>query len=149
MKKRWKHCKINKNRSWNPCLKGTSVSPHHHPRLLVTEDQQTQVRPFERRVSAESVVARRRFDFIFPFSFFRGREAYKFCREKIRRTVSKTFNCRNGRKQRRSAPPPAICTVVLARVADSPPPFRRPRLSSATGPVASWPSRSCAWYPCV
>lgn len=44
MKKRWKHCWINKNGSWNPCMRGTSVSsPQHHPRLLVTEDQQTQV----------------------------------------------------------------------------------------------------------
>jgi len=40
MKKRWKHCKINKDGSWRSCLK---VSPHHNPRLLVTEDQQTQV----------------------------------------------------------------------------------------------------------
>lgn len=52
MKKRWKHCKINKSGSWNPCSKVTSVSPQHNPRLLVTEDQQIQVPTtvIERRV---------------------------------------------------------------------------------------------------
>ncbi|KAE9523446.1 hypothetical protein AGLY_015998, partial [Aphis glycines] len=58
MKKRWKHCWINKNRSWNPCLRVTSVSsPQNHPRLLVTEDQQTQrtgsIQVLPRKNSAE------------------------------------------------------------------------------------------------
>ncbi|CAI6368564.1 unnamed protein product [Macrosiphum euphorbiae] len=58
MKKRWKHCWINKNGSWNPCMRGTSVSsPQHHPRLLVTEDQQTQrtgsIQVLPRKDSAE------------------------------------------------------------------------------------------------
>ncbi|XP_050436579.1 calcitonin gene-related peptide type 1 receptor-like [Adelges cooleyi] len=42
IKKRWKYCKVNKNGSWNPCLKMTASSSHNHPRLLVTDDAQTQ-----------------------------------------------------------------------------------------------------------
>ncbi|KAL5234415.1 hypothetical protein ACI65C_001825 [Semiaphis heraclei] len=60
MKKWWKHCWINKNGSWNPCTRGTSVSsPQHHPRLLVTEDQQTQrtgsIQVLPRKDSAEGL----------------------------------------------------------------------------------------------
>ncbi|XP_050533599.1 calcitonin gene-related peptide type 1 receptor-like isoform X2 [Daktulosphaira vitifoliae] len=43
IKKRWKHSKVNKNYSWNPCLRVTTVSSQNQPKLLVTEDAQTQL----------------------------------------------------------------------------------------------------------
>lgn len=104
MKKKWKHCKINKNGSWNPCLKVTSISPHHHPRLLVTEDQQTQVQ------TCCDVVTNLQCDKIIMYLFiclrvyinelffrFRGREAYRCCLERIRRNVYRMFNSRNAK----------------------------------------------------
>jgi len=126
MKKWWKHCWINKNGSWNPCLRITSVSSpqHHHPRLLVTEDQQTQVIATRFRVLLLYIyvfnimfkIYFQRTDsycwpiiwgggMILPFAIvcskgfrfffvFRGPEAYKRCREKIPPNVYKTFNSR-------------------------------------------------------